>query len=101
MKASAQEGVGIGEAWTAMNELHGLLEDQGFLRRLREDQSRRWFWAEVQAVLGEAITGDAAAARQAQKVEADVVAGRALPHEAARRLVATVFSRLDGPDAAP
>jgi LAO/AO transport system kinase len=101
MKVSALESLGVGEAWTAMSELHGLLEAHGFLGRLREDQSRRWFWAEVHAVLGEAITGDAAAARQARKVEADVVAGRALPHEAARRLVAAVFSRLDGPDASP
>ena len=101
MKVSALESLGIGEAWTAMSDLHSLLGGQGYLRRLREDQSRRWFRAEVQAVLGEAITGDAGAAREAQKVEADVVAGRALPHEAARRLVAAVFSKLDGPDAAP
>ena len=101
MKVSAREGVGVGEAWTALSELHQSLVGEGFLSRLREDQARRWFWSEVQAVLGEAITSDAAAARQARQVEASVIAGRALPHAAARGLIAAVLGRLDGQGACP
>jgi LAO/AO transport system kinase len=101
MKVSALEGSGVGEAWMALCELRRSLADEGFLSRLREDQARRWFWSEVQAVLGEAISGDAAAAGEARRVEADVIAGQALPHAAARELVAAVFGRLDGQGASP
>ncbi len=101
MKVSALEGTGIGEAWTVLQELHEKLGVAGFLRSLREDQSRRWFWAEMQAVLAEALADDAATAAQARKVEADVVAGKALPHAAARALIAALFARLDGQGASP
>jgi LAO/AO transport system kinase len=101
MKVSALEGVGIAAVWDTLRELHENLAARGDLGRLREDQARRWFRAEVQAVLGEAISGDAAAARQARQVEADVIAGRALPHAAARKLIESIFGRLDGKGASP
>jgi LAO/AO transport system kinase len=98
---SALEGRGIGETWEALETLHGTLEGAGHLRDLRKDQAQRWFWAEVQAVLSETIHADAGAAREARSVEADVIAGKALPHAAARRLIQAIFARLDGPDASP
>jgi LAO/AO transport system kinase len=101
MKVSALEGRGVGEAWTALKALHGTLDASGALARLREGQARRWFWAEVQAMLSEAIAGNAATAGRARSVEADVVAGRVLPHSAARALVSGAFARLDGHEASP
>jgi hypothetical protein len=52
-------------------------------------------------MLSEAIAGNAATAGRARSVEADVVAGRVLPHSAARALVSGAFARLDGHEASP
>jgi LAO/AO transport system kinase len=101
VKVSALEGVGIGETWAVLQEFHDCMAAGGMLGHLRADQSRRWFWSEVQAVLSEAIAADPAAARHAKRVEAEVIAGRALPHAAARALVGAMLGRLDVPDAPP
>jgi len=101
MKVSALEGLGIGEAWEVVTAFHDALAQPGFLRRLRADQARRWFWAEVQAVLSEAVLNDAAAAQAARRVEAQVVAGLALPHAAARAFIASALGRLDARGAHP
>ena len=85
---SALEGKGIAEAWEAMMRIHSALSSDGRLAALRSDQSRRWFWSEVQALLGEAILGDAALAASAAALEDDVAEGLMLPHAAARKLLA-------------
>ncbi len=87
LKVSALAGEGIGEAWAAMAAFHAALVAGGHLARLREEQTRRWFWSEVQAVLNEEIAADPAAAAAAARLEASVVAGQALPHAAARALI--------------
>lgn len=87
LKVSAIAGTGIAQAWSAMQAFHRSLGETGQLRTLRQDQSRRWFWSEVQAVLSEAIASDPRAAARAAGLEAAVVAGRALPHAAARDLI--------------
>lgn len=101
IKVSALENRGIQEAWSAIRVYRERLEDLGHLRRLREEQVKRWFWSEVQAALSEAIASDPRAEREAGRVEGDVIAGRVLPHAAARRLLATVLGWLDGPNCAP
>jgi LAO/AO transport system kinase len=87
MKVSATEGVGIDAAWSAMQRFHESLANSGQLKRLRQDQARRWFQTEVQAVLAEEISRDPAVAARAASIEAEVVAGRTLPHAAARLLI--------------
>jgi LAO/AO transport system kinase len=87
LKVSAVAGQGIVEAWTVMATFHAALASGGHLRRLREDQARRWFWSEVQAVLGDEIAADPRTASTAKGLEASVVAGRALPHAAACALI--------------
>jgi LAO/AO transport system kinase len=87
LKVSAVEGSGIAEAWTAMTEFHTKLSRAGQLAELRREQARRWFWSEVQAVLMDEIAADPETAEAAARVEASVVAGKALPHAAARRLI--------------
>ncbi len=87
-KVSALLGEGIEGAWLDMAAYQEALANGGHLIRLREDQARRWFWSEVEAVLTETIAGDPKAAAAASGLEAAVVAGRALPHSAARALIA-------------
>lgn len=87
MSVSALKAFGIGEVWEALKAFHKGLVDGGHLSRLRADQARRWFWSEVEAVLKDAILSDPETAGQAGRVEAEVVAGRALPDAAARDLI--------------
>lgn len=87
LRVSALKQIGVGEAWAAMTGLHAALDAGGHLRRLREDQARRWFWSEVQAVLAETLAADPRTSEAARRVEADVVAGRLLPDAAARELI--------------
>lgn len=87
LKVSALKGEGVGEAWTAMEAFREALVGGGYLKLLREGQVRRWFWSEVEAVLSEEIAADNRTAAAAAGLEASVVAGRALPHAAARALI--------------
>ena len=87
MKVSALEGTHIAETWAAMEKIHKALVEKGHLTQLREEQLRRWFWAEVQAVLADEIAADPASSEKAEKLEADVIEARALPHAAARALI--------------
>jgi len=87
LQVSSVEGRGITEAWTAMREFHSALKKSAQLAALRQDQLRRWFWSEVQAALADEIAADSGVAVDANKVEAAVVAGKALPDAAARGLI--------------
>jgi len=88
MHVSALKGLGIGEAWSEIQSFRLALVEGGHLTRLRAEQGRRWFWAEVEAVLKEAILSDGGTAAEAARAEAEVVAGKALPDAAARALLA-------------
>jgi LAO/AO transport system kinase len=85
MQVSALEGRGITEAWAAMQDFQGTLDRSGQLRKLRQDQLRRWFWNEVEAMMVEEVASSASDG--AERAEAEVLSGRALPNAAARALV--------------
>ena len=87
LKVSALKREGIDAAWTAMEAFRAALVAGGYLKDLREQQVRRWFWSEVEAVLSEEIAADPATSIAARTLEGSVVAGQALPHAAARRLI--------------
>ncbi len=87
LKVSALKGEGVREAWSAMEAFRAALVAGGQLKALRDGQARRWFWSEVEAVLSEEIGADAGVAAAAAGLEASVVAGKALPHAAARLLI--------------
>lgn len=87
LTVSALKGEGIAEAWSAMTAVHAALLRDGRLARLRREQSRRWFWGEVEAAVREAVLGDPGTAQEAGNLEQSVAQGRALPHAAARALV--------------
>ncbi|HWA91945.1 MAG TPA: methylmalonyl Co-A mutase-associated GTPase MeaB [Rhizomicrobium sp.] len=80
---SALEGSGIGEAWREIAGAHAKLK----LGPLRAEQARRWFWSEVQMLIGDAVAG------QAASLEDAVVRGTALPYAAARALLARMGVR--------
>ncbi len=87
MTVSALQGEGVAGAWAEMKAIHDALAGDGRLERLRQEQSRRWFWNEVEAALREAVLGDPETAGEARELEASVASGAALPHAAARALV--------------
>jgi len=86
LQVSAIEGVGIAKTWSTMRDLHDTLTKRGHLKHLREDQARRWFWNELQAVLAEEILNTEKLGKEARKLEAAVIAGKTLPYTAARAL---------------
>ena len=87
LKVSSVEGHGIAEAWNEMEAFHKALLPDGRLERMRAEQSRRWFWNEVQTVLSEAILSDGALSSRANALESDVADGQVLPYAAARALI--------------
>jgi GTPase len=93
LKVSALQNEGIAEAWSAMSALHAKLARGGQLKRLREEQARRWFRNEVQAALADEIASDRATAAQAEALEAAVAKGKALPDAAARALIRAFRAR--------
>jgi LAO/AO transport system kinase len=74
---SSLEGRGIAQAWQEMSAMHAKLK----LGPLRAQQARRWFWSEVQMLIGEAVAG------QAALLEDEVARGKVLPYAAARALL--------------
>ena len=87
MKVSALAGIGIEDAWAEIAAIHGSLAADGRLARLRTEQSRRWFWSEVQSALSEAILTDPTLATGAAQLEEAVATGQSLPYTAARTLL--------------
>jgi LAO/AO transport system kinase len=100
VKVSAIENSGISDVWNSLIAFHARLSDEGHLGRLRAEQSRRWFWTEVQVLLSDSIAADPATAKRASHIESAVAAGQILPHAAARNLV-NLFRGLDGDEGSP
>ena len=87
MSVSSIEGNGIAQSWEEMSRIHGLLP----LEVLRAGQMRRWFWSEVQMMIGDAV------AAQAATLEEDVIRGVVLPYAAARELVEKMYGARPSP----
>jgi LAO/AO transport system kinase len=82
---SALEGTGIGEVWGAISGYAAQLGDEIAERRAR--QAQEWLWSEVTESLLDALRADAAIARRARRLEADVASGTVTPSAAARELL--------------
>jgi LAO/AO transport system kinase len=87
LQVSALDKRGIGEVWTAIEAFLTTLGDEG-LSALRRDQAKAWMWADIRDGLLELLTSDAEISKAAQRLEADVTAGRATPPHAAQTLLA-------------
>jgi LAO/AO transport system kinase len=88
LTCSALEGEGVAAVWQAVRRHRAALEASGDLAAKRQRQILSWLAAEVQAGLLEALRADPATRRLLAELEQAVAAGRMLPPEAARALVA-------------
>ena len=88
LTCSALEGAGVAELWQAVRLHRAALEASGELAAERQRQLLSWLAAGVQAGLLEALRADPATDRLLKELEQAVGAGRMLPPEAARALVA-------------
>ena len=88
LACSALHDRGIDEIWQAVRRQRHALEASGELAAKRARQTRSWLWSEVQAALAEALRVDPDTAALLSELEHDVGAGRLLPPQAARELIA-------------
>jgi LAO/AO transport system kinase len=88
LQVSSIEGRGIGEAWAAFQTIRAKLERSGDLGKLRANQLRRWFRAEVGEGLLEQVESSDVVRSQAETLEAAAAAGETLPSAAARAFLA-------------
>lgn len=89
--ASALNGIGIEEIWTAVETHHRALSDAGEIESHRAQQAQAWMWTEIREGLLISLKDNAEAARLIPTLEADVKSGATTPTLAARRLLALVF----------
>jgi LAO/AO transport system kinase len=85
--ASALEGTGIIEVWTAIESHIADARASGTLETRRSMQAREWMWSEVTETLVERVRSDARVKDQLEKLESEVAAGRISPAAAARKLL--------------
>lgn len=95
--ASALKGEGLSEVWKSACDHRAALDAAGELAGLRASQAKAWMWTEIREGLFSALKADKGAAALLPELEADVAAGRATPTAAARRLLALVLNREEGP----
>jgi LAO/AO transport system kinase len=88
LTCSALEGEGVAAVWEAVRRHRAALEASGELAAKRQRQTLSWLAAEVQAAVLDAVRADPATGRLLTELEHAVGAGRILPPEAARALVA-------------
>ncbi len=98
LTVSSLEGKGISESWEAMKVFRDGLAKDGRIQRLRADQSRRWFWSEVQTILNEELLAHHGLREEVKKLENSVIAGQSLPYAAARTLFRRIL-KVDASDA--
>ena len=88
LACSALHEDGIDAIWQAVRRHRQALADSGELAAKRARQIRSWLWAEVQAGLADALRADPATGELLNELEREVDAGRLLPPQAARALIA-------------
>jgi len=90
---SAQDRVGIAEAWEAALRHHDILEASGEFGARRAAQARAWMWSEVNDSLIAELQSDPEVRRQIPALEAAASEGRIPPVIAARQLLEIFFKR--------
>lgn len=87
LQASALTGSGIGEVWEAITAHHAMLGNTGELQANRAEQARAWMWSEVYDGLKDMLIEDPAVAKQAARLESQVLAGKLPAGDAALQLL--------------
>ncbi|MGH6914402.1 MAG: methylmalonyl Co-A mutase-associated GTPase MeaB, partial [Geminicoccales bacterium] len=88
LTCSALHDQGLDAVWQTVLRHRQALEQTGELAAKRVRQAQSWLWAEIQAGLIEALRADSASRQMIGELERAVEAGRLLPAQAAKRLVA-------------
>ncbi len=88
VSVSALENRGMADVWQAVMTHHDLFAADGERDRRRARQAAAWMWTEVTEEVTESLRSDRTAAALARDLENDVIAGRLVPGDAARRLLA-------------
>src|SRR5262245_51254747 len=91
---SALEGRGMERVWATIEEHRARLGATGELAARRRAQQQEWLWSMLRDGLEEHFRGRADVRRLLPELEAEVIAARMTPTEAARRLLGL----LDDPD---
>lgn len=87
MCVSALEGAGLKEAWDEMRKLVAWRRETGHFDRMRAEQARHWFEDEVRQGLLARLTEDRHARARMEELGREVAAGRAVPIDAAARML--------------
>jgi LAO/AO transport system kinase len=85
---SSTTGLGIGELWAAIESRAKTMQQDGSLQRKRAAQARAWLDAAVHEALVHYFERHPAVQAELARLRDEVGNGRALPHAAARRLLA-------------
>jgi GTPase len=91
VRCSALEARGIDDVWHGVEAHHDALTGAGELERRRANQSREWMWSELSASMLDRLRHDPAASATAERLEAEVAAGK-LPAPVAAEQVLRAFT---------
>ena len=87
LAASAKEGTGLDELWSAVVERRAALAESGELEARRAERRERWMWALIEERLGALFRGRPAVQDALGSTRAAVRDGELGPEEAAERLL--------------
>ena len=88
LAVSGQTGAGLDELWAVVEEHRETLEESGDFRSLRAEQQRSWLWSLITDRLERTFRKHPGVAAQLAQIEADVLAGKMTPPDAADALFA-------------
>jgi LAO/AO transport system kinase len=92
LAASALEGTGIDETWSAVGDFTAQLRKGGRLTQLRADQAVSWMWDEIRETVVDQFRRNPHVAARWDDIEAAVRAGTLSPASAARDLLDSAVS---------
>jgi LAO/AO transport system kinase len=96
MAVSARAGTNIDMTWHMIENFRRLVEVGGILAERRAEQARAALWAEISAGLLEQLRLNRGLRERLPEIEDEVMAGRAAPAVAARRLLAAFLGGTPG-----
>jgi LAO/AO transport system kinase len=96
LAVSAQAGTNIDVTWHMIEKFRCLIEADGTLAERRSEQARAALWTEISAALLERLRLSPVLRERLPEIEDEVMAGRAAPAVAARRLLEAFLSGASG-----
>jgi len=84
---SARSSLGVPEIWAMIHEHHRMISENGYLKRMRREQTLRWLHESVERGLMQVFLSSAIVQQRFAEVEEEVAAGQTSAVAAARRLL--------------